>query len=427
MVSLLTYILVAVFGSSSWLSTNSVWMELSLMVEFLPEGWTLPSYLSAVVQLACVGPLLYSILHKCTNFDIPKAPVIQGLLVLCTACSLAMAFLWDRTSIIFGAERSITLIIIMFFMALVNATSNVLFMPYMATFHPTYLTAYFVGMGLSSLIPSVFSLIQGTGTYECTKNISTGIIEPHYLSPKFTVQGYNIIMFAWLSLTVVAFAFLHWGRHLIQREKPKTQPDDTTSDSPADEFSPLNTQTFSENGKDDRTSFTRYCILLGCLAFICAQMNGIVPNIQSYSALPYSQLTYHLALALGNLAQAVACFIPLWIQPRSIPILTLLTVIASGFCGYIVVLAGQSPQPFLVQSFWGGFLSVFASIVAASLHAYLRTVFTSVIREDNPDSESRLFWCGVFMQIGSFIGTSIMFPLVNVAHLFQSAPACANY
>uniref|UniRef100_A0AC34F2A0 Riboflavin transporter n=1 Tax=Panagrolaimus sp. ES5 TaxID=591445 RepID=A0AC34F2A0_9BILA len=424
MVSLLTYILVAVFGSSSWLSTNSVWMELSLMVANLPEGWTLPSYLSAVVQLACVGPLLYSVLHKCTNFDIPKAPVIQGLLILCTGCSLAMAFLWDKTTVIFGTERSICLIIIMFFMALVNATSNVLFMPYMATFHPTYLTAYFVGMGLSSLIPSIFSLIQGTGTYECLNK--TGIIEPHYLSPNFTVQGYNIIMFAWLSLTVVSFALLHWGRHLIQREKSQTQSNnDTSSDAPADEFSPLNTQqTLTESEMGDRTSFTRYCILLGCLAFICAQMNGVVPNIQSYSALPYSQLTYHLALALGNLAQAVACFIPLWIQPRSIPILSLLTVIASGFCGYIVLLAAQSPTPLLLQSFWGGFLSVFASIAAASLHAYLRTVFTSVIREDNPDSESRLFWCGVFMQIGSFIGTTIMFPLVNVAHLFQSAPAC---
>jgi hypothetical protein len=46
-------------------------------------------------------------------------------------------------------------------MAMVNATSNVLFMPYMAAFHPNYLTAYFVGMGLSSLIPSIVSLAQG--------------------------------------------------------------------------------------------------------------------------------------------------------------------------------------------------------------------------------------------------------------------------
>lgn len=46
-------------------------------------------------------------------------------------------------------------------MALVNGTSNVLFMPYMATFHASYLTAYFVGMGLSALFPSVVSILQG--------------------------------------------------------------------------------------------------------------------------------------------------------------------------------------------------------------------------------------------------------------------------
>lgn len=46
-------------------------------------------------------------------------------------------------------------------MALVNGTSNVLFMPYMATFDASYLTAYFVGMGLSSLFPSIISMLQG--------------------------------------------------------------------------------------------------------------------------------------------------------------------------------------------------------------------------------------------------------------------------
>lgn len=60
-----------------------------------------------------------------------------------------------------GEQRSVLLIAITFVMALVNATSNVLFMPYMAAFHPDYLTAYFVGMGLSSLVPSGVSLAQG--------------------------------------------------------------------------------------------------------------------------------------------------------------------------------------------------------------------------------------------------------------------------
>lgn len=46
-------------------------------------------------------------------------------------------------------------------MALVNSTSNVLFMPYMSSCNMSYLTAYFVGMGLSALFPSLISLLQG--------------------------------------------------------------------------------------------------------------------------------------------------------------------------------------------------------------------------------------------------------------------------
>ena len=62
-------------------------------------------------------------------------------------------------------------------MALVNATSNVLFMPYMATFHPTYLTAYFVGMGLSSLIPSIFSLAQGGLNFQSFGGLGLGLTD----------------------------------------------------------------------------------------------------------------------------------------------------------------------------------------------------------------------------------------------------------
>lgn len=43
--------LVVLFGSSSWLSTNSVWMQLPLLTEQLPEHWNLPSYLVVIVQV----------------------------------------------------------------------------------------------------------------------------------------------------------------------------------------------------------------------------------------------------------------------------------------------------------------------------------------------------------------------------------------
>uniref|UniRef100_A0A0M3IP38 Riboflavin transporter n=1 Tax=Ascaris lumbricoides TaxID=6252 RepID=A0A0M3IP38_ASCLU len=50
-IRVIVYAFVALFGSSSWLSTNSIWMELPLLTDRLPEGWSLPSYLAAVVQV----------------------------------------------------------------------------------------------------------------------------------------------------------------------------------------------------------------------------------------------------------------------------------------------------------------------------------------------------------------------------------------
>lgn len=83
-------------------------------------------------------------------------------MVVCTATNFILAFLWKKTGTVFGDEHSVALIGIMFFMAMANATTDVLFLPYMSSFHRIYLTAYFVGMGFSALIPSVIALIQGT-------------------------------------------------------------------------------------------------------------------------------------------------------------------------------------------------------------------------------------------------------------------------
>lgn len=39
------------FGLSSWIAINSLWIELPLLVNVLPEGWNLPAYLSILIQV----------------------------------------------------------------------------------------------------------------------------------------------------------------------------------------------------------------------------------------------------------------------------------------------------------------------------------------------------------------------------------------
>ena len=63
-VLLLIYLLVTLFGCGSWVAMNGIWVELPNLVPNLPEGWTLPSYLAVICQLANVGPITYTVLHS---------------------------------------------------------------------------------------------------------------------------------------------------------------------------------------------------------------------------------------------------------------------------------------------------------------------------------------------------------------------------
>ena len=52
-------VLAMLFGISSWISINGLWVELPLLVNELPESWSLASYLSVIVQIANLGPITY--------------------------------------------------------------------------------------------------------------------------------------------------------------------------------------------------------------------------------------------------------------------------------------------------------------------------------------------------------------------------------
>ncbi|MFH4976642.1 hypothetical protein AB6A40_003351 [Gnathostoma spinigerum] len=424
MVRLVTYILVIFFGSSSWLSTNSVWMQLPLLTDKLPEGWNLPSYLAVVVQIACVGPLVYSIFHKCCKVSLPSSPIIFTLLLFCCICTALLALFWNITIFIFGQQRSVVLFLLLFGMALVNATSNVLFMPYMSAFHPNYLTAYFVGMGVSALFPSLISIAQGSGD-QCV--LVNGTFIRQLTPPRFGIAEYNFIMLIWMILATISFTLIRWSP--LGSEEKRKKDESLQPTLPADESSPLN-QRYAEMGVEQQSSpaifGAKYVLLLVLMMVINAQMNGIIPSIQSFATLPYSRLTYHLALTLANIFSPVACFLPLLIQPSSVYSLTLLSLISTLLTSYVVFLAAGSPNPILQASVFGKVFAVSSAVAVSALHSYLRTVITTVLQAGVENNESRLFWCGVFIQIGSFLGSAVMFPLVNILHLFRSSPVCAS-
>lgn len=44
-------LLAMLFGIGAWVAINGMWVELPLLVTYLPEEWNLPSYLSVIIQV----------------------------------------------------------------------------------------------------------------------------------------------------------------------------------------------------------------------------------------------------------------------------------------------------------------------------------------------------------------------------------------
>lgn len=170
--ALLIHLLVCTFGMGSWVAINGLWVELPLLVAELPEGWFLPSYLTVVIQLANVGPLLVTLLHHFRPGYLSEVPIVFTVLGVGTIACTLFAFLWNVTSWVLGSQHSITFMVLTFFLALVDCTSSVTFLPFMSRLPTHYLTTFFIGEGLSGLLPALVALAQGSGLTTCV-NVTT--------------------------------------------------------------------------------------------------------------------------------------------------------------------------------------------------------------------------------------------------------------
>lgn len=75
--------------------------------------------------------------------------------------------LWDHITWIGDNQHSVPFLVLTFFLATVDCTSSVLFVPYMSKTPSKYLVSHLIGQSLSGLIPSSLALIQGLYIAPC--------------------------------------------------------------------------------------------------------------------------------------------------------------------------------------------------------------------------------------------------------------------
>ncbi|KAM8776009.1 solute carrier family 52, riboflavin transporter, member 3 isoform 1-T3 [Rhynchonycteris naso] len=465
--ALLTHLLVCTFGMGSWVAINGLWVELPLLVAELPEGWYLPSYLTIIIQLANIGPLLVALLHRLRPRSVSEVPVIFAVLgVGAVACTL-LAFLWNVTSQVQGSHHSVPFLALTFFLALVDCTSSVTFLPFMSQLSAHYLTTFFVGEGLSGLLPALVALAQGSGLTACVNVTETSYAtsSPYTTSKTSTPQGNdsaparsptgtapsvghqesrylpaNFSPFVFFLLLSFMMACCLAAFFLLQRHhrRWKTSAEDLLTSQVTlhsirqlkEDLGPPDTRGPVGSSKDgghleEKTaphSAAQLCFIYVLVAFVNALTNGVLPSVQTYSCLSYGPVAYHLSATLSSMANPLACFLSMLLPNRSLLFLGLLTVLGTGFGAYNMAMAVMSPCP-LLQGHWGGEVCIVTSwVLFTGCLSYVKVMLGVTLRDR---SRSALLWCGAAVQLGSLLGALLMFPLVNVWRIFTSADFCS--
>ncbi|KAK7124571.1 hypothetical protein R3I94_018821 [Phoxinus phoxinus] len=427
--AIVTHILVALFGMGSWISVNSLWLELPVVVGVLPEGWNLPAYISVLIAFGNLGPVAVTLTHHFAPGQLNERVVIHIIQVLAVVAAGFLALFWSQVVTVAGEPRSVPFLLLTFILSFVCCTSNVTFLPFMFRYPSQYIRTFFVGQGLSALFPCVVALGQGVGKLECVKT-SNGT-EPHYFKENFPAQNFFWFLSVMLAFSALCFVALTYRvvSHTAAEEVPKTEQEIGKMEEEAHPLqngdSPVSEEQVEVEKQAPVVAFwtSRNVYLLLLLGISNALTNGVLPSVQSFSCLPYGTMTFHLSVVLGNIANPLACFVAMFVLLRSSVGLGMMSLVGCIFAAYLMALAALSPCPPLLGSQSGDALVIISWIIFTGLFSYLKVIVGTLLHEAG---HAALLWCGVFIQAGSLIGAFTMFPLVSVYQVFQPAKDCID-
>ncbi|KAL6460420.1 hypothetical protein MHYP_G00303860 [Metynnis hypsauchen] len=444
--SLLTHVLACLFGMGSWVTICGLWVELPLIVPQVPEGWYLPSYLSVLIQVANIGPLFVTLMHRFRPGKLNEVAVIYFIVSFGTLASLLLGFFWKETVMVQGVQRSVPLLLLTFFISIVDCTSSVTFLPFMMQLKPEYLTTYYIGEGLSGLVPAIVALIQGVSVMQCvngTQNLNLNetaqlqgrnesaepldYLVPLYLPAKFSAEAFFFFLAAMMLVCLVAFLLLnHLPAVTRERSVSRSRRGVAARNANAPERTHMMDSLKGEQKINSKFgtgtySWPQVVYIFVILAWANALTNSVLPSIQSYSCLPYGNQAYHWSATMASVANPVACFIAMFYSQRSLVLMGFLSGFGSLIGMYIMGMAVLSPCPLLVNTTTGVVLIVAAWTVFVLTLSYVKVIVAVILRDEG---HSALVWCGAVVQLGSMLGAVVIFPLVNVYSLFSSGDPC---
>lgn len=367
---------------------------------------------------------------------------------------IALIFWWDTTLLLGGTERSIVLYLASFGLSIVDCTSSVVFLPYMARFKGHHLIPYLIGEGLSGFLPSLIVLAQGVTEegQECLKiqtntstalqpeeislqanvNASVSHFMPSVLKRKekfsaniFFLSLLIILLISWISFILMDGLLLckseridiasDVGLELEPSVKVRILPDPDNDDTKNVKSESGSNIKLNSNSKIKLSP--TYIWLLGLMCWGCFTTFGAMPSLQSYSCLPYSADTFFYAVTFAGLTYPVACFLAFFRYPRSHIAMNTLTLIGSGIGVYILICAMYSSNPPLKMELAGSAIMIGSWISYVGIVSYVKTIVS--LELNRLGGNEAMFWCGFVQQLGAASGGAIIFCVINFTSVFK--------
>ncbi|KAG8195539.1 hypothetical protein JTE90_019527 [Oedothorax gibbosus] len=407
---------------------TGLWVELPVLVQRLPEGWALASQLALFLQVANIGPIAYGFLHHWWPRWMNERSATHYQLALGSVSTLMLIFMWTWT--VNGI--SLAFFILSFGLSIVDCTSSVVFLPFMANFKSCYLTPYLVGEGLSGLVPSLVAIAQGIENPECINetltsysddlkmNITSFVMVQRVKEPRFSPEWFFVILLGMVLFSWLSFILLD---KLPFCQKEKVDPSKKKEQlSLGTELKCISAPTYVSVPK--KSSRILYFYLLFLQGWASIATFGIFPAIQTYSCLPYGDGPFHLTVTLCGLAYPAACLLAMFCEVRNVWSISWMTLASTLVSTYAMATAVLSPNPPLVDSAIGPYLVVTCWVSFMFVFSYVKTMVTIMLGDHW--GHRALFWCGAVTQGGAVVGTLLMFLLVNVFNVFHDGGECLS-
>jgi riboflavin transporter 2 len=309
-----------------------------------------------------------------------------------------LIFFWSYTTIIANEKHSTALLILAFFLSLLDCTSSISFADYINRFRKEFTNTLFLGESLTSILPSLLAIAQGNGHIHCINRTNTSEIV--YETARFSVSIYFLCLFILLTISFVSFVILQWTS-ITQHTNPIIAGTITKPEQPLSTLS--------------------YILLsVGC-TYISSILFGMILSISTYVLMPYGHRIFYLGTILSPWMSTLVWIIGIFKPLLSKRYLLILILLGSMTFAFELFVSFKSPCPPWVDTTKGSILILIVWLSTYILLGYPRLVIANYVRIH---SSNGMFWFGVNVQFGALIGSIIAYLLIETFSLFRERIAC---